>query len=109
MKSLEELTTHCIRCGFCLESCPTFVETGEETESPRGRIYLVRSADEGKMAWEETRPHLDQCLGCRACETACPSGVEYGQILEIARDKLEREHPQRTKALCWTVCPIPAN
>ena len=99
MKSLDELTTHCIRCGFCLESCPTFVETGEETESPRGRIYLVRSADEGKMAWEETRPHLDQCLGCRACETACPSGVEYGQILEIARDKLERAHPQRAKAV----------
>lgn len=98
MKSLDELTSHCIRCGFCLESCPTFVETGEETESPRGRIYLVRSADEGKMAWEEARPHLDQCLGCRACETACPSGVEYGQILEIARDKLERAHPQRAKA-----------
>ncbi len=98
MKSLDELTSHCIRCGFCLESCPTFVETGEETESPRGRIYLVRSADEGKIAWEETRPHLDQCLGCRACETACPSGVEYGQILEIARDRLEREHPQRAKA-----------
>ena len=98
MKDLDELTSHCIRCGFCLESCPTYVETGEETESPRGRIYLVRSADEGKIAWEETRPHLDQCLGCRACETACPSGVEYGQILEIARDKLERVHPSRAKA-----------
>lgn len=91
MKSLDELTTRCIRCGFCLESCPTFVETGEETESPRGRIYLVRSADEGRIGWEQTRPHLDCCLGCRACETACPSGVEYGQILEVARDRLERE------------------
>lgn len=99
MKSLDELTSHCIRCGFCLESCPTFVETGEETESPRGRIYLVRSADEGKIAWEDARPHLDQCLGCRACETACPSGVEYGQILEIARDKLERQHGQPVKAV----------
>lgn len=98
MKPLDELTSHCIRCGFCLESCPTFVQTGMETESPRGRIYLVRSADEGKIAWEETRPHLDCCLGCRACETACPSGVEYGQILEIARNKLEEQRPHRTKA-----------
>jgi len=98
LKPLDELTSHCIRCGFCLESCPTFVETGEETESPRGRIYLVRSADEGKISWADTKPHIDQCLGCRACETACPSGVEYGQILEIARDKLERENPNRAKA-----------
>lgn len=98
MKPLDELTSHCIRCGFCLEACPTFVETGMETESPRGRIYLLRSADEGKIAWEETQRHLDCCLGCRACETACPSGVEYGQILEIARDELERRHPHHTKA-----------
>ncbi len=95
---LEELTTHCIRCGFCLESCPTFVETGNEMEGPRGRIYLVRSAVEGKLNWQEdVKPHLDLCLGCRACETACPSGVQYGQILEIARDKIEKEKPQRMK------------
>jgi glycolate oxidase iron-sulfur subunit len=97
MKSLDELTTKCIRCGFCLESCPTFVVTGEETESPRGRIYLARSADEGKLDWEATRAHLEACLGCRACETACPSGVEYGQILEIARVKLEESKPSRAK------------
>ncbi|HWA84168.1 MAG TPA: 4Fe-4S dicluster domain-containing protein, partial [Fimbriimonadaceae bacterium] len=100
MKPLDELTAHCIRCGFCLESCPTFLLTGEETESPRGRIYLVRSADEGKLDWEETRPHLMRCLGCLACQTACPSGVEYGQIFEIARDRLESARPHRTtKAL----------
>lgn len=85
---LSELTTHCIRCGFCLESCPTFKITGEETESPRGRIYLIRSADEGKLGWHEIEPHVDRCLGCRACETACPSGVEYGAILELARERL---------------------
>lgn len=95
---VEELTTHCIRCGFCLESCPTFVQTGNEMESPRGRIYLVRSALEGKLRWQEdVKAHLDLCLGCRACETACPSGVQYGQILEIARDKIEQEQPQRAK------------
>lgn len=89
MSHLTELTAKCIRCGFCLESCPTFLETGEETESPRGRIYLVRSAEEGKIAWEDTRSHIDKCLGCRACETACPSAVQYGEILELARDRLE--------------------
>jgi glycolate oxidase iron-sulfur subunit len=99
MKELSELTTQCIRCGFCLESCPTFVVTGSEMESPRGRIYLVRSADEGKLRWQEdVRPHLDRCLGCRNCETACPSGVEYGAILEIARDKIEQERPEHIKA-----------
>jgi glycolate oxidase iron-sulfur subunit len=97
MKPLDELTAHCIRCGFCLESCPTYLVTGEETESPRGRIYLVRSADEGKLDWEDVRPHLNRCLGCRACETACPSGVEYGQIFEIARDRLESKKTHLTK------------
>src|SRR5207244_2694377 len=98
MHDLSELTTHCIRCGFCLESCPTFVETGNELESPRGRIYLVRSALEGKLRWQEdVREHLDLCLGCRNCETACPSGVEYGAILELARDLIEQEKPELSK------------
>lgn len=98
MKDILELTTHCIRCGFCLESCPTFLATGNEVESPRGRIYLVRSAVEGTLRWQEdVRPHLDLCLGCRACETACPSGVEYGSILEMARDKTEQDRPAFAK------------
>ncbi len=97
MHDLEELTTHCIRCGFCLEDCPTFVETGSELESPRGRIYLVRSAIEGKLLWEDIKPHMDLCLGCRACETACPSAVQYGAILEMARDQIDRKRPSLTK------------
>lgn len=109
MKDLSELTTHCIRCGFCLESCPTFVVTGNEMESPRGRIYLVRSALEGKLDWQrDVREHLDLCLGCRNCETACPSGVEYGAILEMARDRLEQERPElaKTALLTGTTSPI---
>lgn len=107
-EDLEELTTHCIRCGFCLESCPTFKITGEETESPRGRIYLVRSALEGKLNWQEdVRPHMDQCLGCRACETACPSGVEYGLIFEMARDRMETEAPRRPKKALLNVITNP--
>lgn len=85
---LTELTAHCIRCGFCLESCPTFKIDQDESESPRGRIYLIRSAMEGKLAWEDIRGPVDTCLGCVACQTACPSGVEYGAILELAREKM---------------------
>ena len=108
MKNLEELTTHCIRCGFCLEACPTFTTTGSELESPRGRIYLVRSAVEGKLSWQDdVREHLDQCLGCRACETACPSGVEYGTILEMARDHIatERKSIPKDALLAMTTSP----
>lgn len=99
MKDLQELTTHCIRCGFCLEACPTFLVTGQETESPRGRIYLVRSALEEKLSWDDAKPHLDRCLGCLSCVTACPSGVEYGSIIEMARDRLEAQRPNRVKGL----------
>ena len=98
MHDLDELLTHCIRCGFCLEDCPTFVETGNELESPRGRIYLVRSALEGKLNWQEdVKPHMDLCLGCRACETSCPSAVEYGAIFEMARNIIETERPSISK------------
>lgn len=90
---LYELLAHCIRCGFCLEACPTFQVTADERESPRGRIYLIRSAVEGQLAWQHVEPHLDACLGCRACETACPSGVEYGLIAELAKERLEARKP----------------
>jgi glycolate oxidase iron-sulfur subunit len=96
-KEIEELASHCIRCGFCLESCPTFVITGEENSSPRGRIYLMRGAEEGKVPWSAVREDLDSCLGCRACETACPSGVEYGALLELSRQKLEQIRPDKRR------------
>jgi glycolate oxidase iron-sulfur subunit len=86
--NLSDLTAQCIRCGFCIESCPTFVQTGHEEMNPRGRIYLVKSVEEGKLTWEDVKPSLDACLGCRACETACPSGVKYGEILEAAREQI---------------------
>ncbi len=71
--------------------------TGDESQSPRGRIYLARNAEEGKIAWSKADPALSTCLGCRACETACPSGVEYGSLLELAREKAGREVPKRAE------------
>lgn len=99
-RKLSDLTSRCIRCGFCLESCPTFVLTGQETESPRGRIYLIRTADEVKLDWHgDVGQHLDTCLGCRACESACPSGVQYGAILEMGRTQVENVQKHRAKRL----------
>ncbi len=101
MEAISDLAAKCIRCGFCLESCPTFMETGNEAMSPRGRIYLAKSADEGAIPWgKDVAQPLDSCLGCRACETACPSGVEYGEILELARQRqLEAQSDWRTKMM----------
>jgi glycolate oxidase iron-sulfur subunit len=87
--SVYDGTLDCVHCGLCLTSCPTYLETGRETSSPRGRIYLMRGVAEGKVAGGallEEEAYL--CLGCRACETACPSGVEYGAMLELARESI---------------------
>ena len=81
----------CVHCGICLPQCPTYRVLGEEMDSPRGRLYLMRAAAEGRTALTpQLAHHLDLCLGCRACETACPSGVPFGQLLEATRGQLER-------------------
>jgi glycolate dehydrogenase iron-sulfur subunit len=89
----------CVHCGICLPQCPTYRVLGEEMDSPRGRVYLMRAAAEDRIGLTETMArHLDLCLGCRACETACPSGVPFGQLLEATRGQLERHGvvaPQR--------------
>lgn len=96
----------CIRCGMCLEACPTYGITGLETESPRGRIHLMQALFEGRIEPEpETRVHIDRCLGCRACEAVCPSGVRYGALLEHTRaDLATHDRPSLLqRSLLWLV------
>jgi glycolate oxidase iron-sulfur subunit len=86
----DDLST-CVHCGLCLNYCPTFRVTGLETESPRGRIYLMTQWKRGTLPFtEELVRHIDLCLGCRTCEAVCPSGVPYGRIIEHGRAEVER-------------------
>jgi glycolate oxidase iron-sulfur subunit len=86
----DDLAT-CVHCGLCLDACPTFRVTGLETESPRGRIYLMTQWKRGTLPFEEAQVrHIDLCLGCRTCEAVCPSGVPYGRIIENGRAEVER-------------------
>ena len=84
----------CVHCGFCIATCPTYRLLGDELDSPRGRIYLVKGLLENDDSTEITRTHLDRCLTCRACETYCPSGVEYGRLVDIGRQHLEKTRPR---------------
>jgi len=97
-----DLFLDCVHCGLCTSSCPTYTELGDENDSPRGRIYLMRLIAEGKQdVSARVRRHLDLCLDCRACETACPSGVHYGQLIEPFRLTLEAQDDRLSKRLDW--------
>jgi glycolate oxidase iron-sulfur subunit len=88
-----DLLFDCVHCGLCLESCPTYIVTRAEMDSPRGRIYLMKGLAEGKLELDaDAVRHLDLCLGCRGCETACPSGVHYGRLIERAREYVEKNY-----------------
>jgi glycolate oxidase iron-sulfur subunit len=100
--SVDDLR-NCIHCGFCLPACPTYIATGHELESPRGRLHLIESVRSGRVAaTEQLLGHLDLCLQCRACETACPSGVPYGRIMEDARASI-MANPARRRPRGWSL------
>jgi glycolate oxidase iron-sulfur subunit len=91
----DEILRSCVHCGFCLAVCPTYQLLGDELDSPRGRIYLMKQVLEGAPVTEKTQLHLDRCLTCRACETVCPSGVRYGRLVDIGRGIVEKKVGRR--------------
>lgn len=93
-KQADDILRKCVHCGFCLATCPTYDLLGNELDSPRGRIYLIKQVLEGQTPTEKTQTHLDRCLTCRNCETTCPSGVEYGQLVDAGRHLVETQVPR---------------
>ena len=89
-KEADAILRKCVHCGFCTATCPTYQVLGDDLDSPRGRIYLIKRALEGAPVSGRTRLHLDRCLTCRACETTCPSGVRYGRLVDIGREVVEK-------------------
>ncbi|MCE2680815.1 MAG: glycolate oxidase subunit GlcF [Burkholderiales bacterium] len=97
----ESILRNCVHCGFCTATCPTYQILGDELDSPRGRIYLIKQVLEGKEVTRKTQIHLDRCLTCRNCESTCPSGVQYGHLIDIGRkivdERVERPLAERMK------------
>lgn len=98
---MAKAVSACVHCGFCLAACPTYRELGQEMDTPRGRIVLMKEVLEGKMSFEAAQPHVDRCLGCLACEPACPSGVPYRDLISpfraLAAPKMKRGLLERAR------------
>ncbi len=102
----------CVHCGFCLAACPTYRELGQEMDTPRGRIVLMKQVLEGSLPWEAAQPHVDRCLGCLACEPACPSGVSYRDLISpfraLAQPHMKRSFGERLRRfLAAQTIPFP--
>ena len=112
VQEAEEILRSCVHCGFCTATCPTYQILGDELDSPRGRIYLIKQLLEGSEVTEKTRTHLDRCLTCRSCETTCPSGVRYGRLVEVGREVIEKKVPRNfserlQRSLIRKIVPYP--
>ncbi|MEE8279186.1 MAG: 4Fe-4S dicluster domain-containing protein, partial [Alphaproteobacteria bacterium] len=109
----EKILRTCVHCGFCISTCPTYVLLGDELDSPRGRIYLVKDMlEKGRPATAKVVKHIDRCLSCLACMTACPSGVHYQHLVDHARRHIEETYrrplPDRLlRGLLALVLPAP--
>ena len=90
-READAILRRCVHCGFCTATCPTYQVLGDELDSPRGRIYLIKQVLEGAEPTQATQQHLDRCLTCRNCETTCPSGVQYGHLVDIGRDLVDQK------------------
>ena len=90
-READRILRTCVHCGFCTATCPTYQILGDELDSPRGRIYLIKQVLEGHPTTRHTQTHLDRCLTCRSCETTCPSGVDYIHLLDYGRDKVDQQ------------------
>lgn len=109
VKLMDKAIKSCVHCGFCLPTCPTYLETGSELDSPRGRIMLMKGVLEGELALDSTvANHIDRCLGCLACVTACPSGVQYNELIDNFRPLLEAEYarPLLDKLTRWLLIQV---
>lgn len=95
-READAILRTCVHCGFCLATCPTYQLLGDELDSPRGRIYLIKQMLEGEPVSKKTQLHLDRCLTCRACETTCPSRVQYGHLIDIGRGIAEQLVPRHS-------------
>jgi glycolate oxidase iron-sulfur subunit len=100
-REAESILRKCVHCGFCTATCPTYQVLGDDLDSPRGRIYLMKRALEGAPVTQKTQLHLDRCLTCRACETTCPSGVRYGRLVDIGRAVVEQRAPRGALSTLW--------
>jgi len=109
LREAEKILRKCVHCGFCTATCPTYVLLGDELDSPRGRIYLIKEMlEQGRPATEEIARHVDRCLSCLACMTTCPSGVHYQHLIDHARAHTERTYrrPLRERLVRWAIASV---
>jgi len=114
LRPLDPLIDKCVHCGFCLQTCPSYVLLGQEMDSPRGRIYMMKAGSHGRLGiTDAVVQHFDTCLGCMACETACPSGVKYAPLVEHTRAAIERGYQRPAaerlfRSVLFSILPFPA-